>query len=75
MSLQRWSGSNWLLHCARCHVEANRGQRGCQHLQLPETHQVRVHNMFSRILNFLFVIASEKNGFLVKKNNSDIGIF
>ena len=50
MSLQRWSGSNWLLHCARCHVEANRGQRGCQHLQLPETHQVCAHNMFSRIL-------------------------
>ena len=72
MSLQRWSGSNWLLHCARCHVEANRGQRGCQHLQLPETHQVRAHNMFSRflklqILNFLFVIACEKNGFLEKK--------
>ena len=80
MSLQRWSGSNWLLHCARCHVEANRGQRGCQHLQLPETHQVRAHNMFSRILKlqiFEFSISycSTKNLLFGKKNNSYIGIF
>ena len=39
-----------------------------------KTCYVRTHHMFSRILNFLFVIIFQKKGGLFDQNNSFIGI-